>query len=1066
MSDYPSTPASAGSRATEPPPEVAGYEVFPKPIGEGSYGQVFLARDVLGNWRAVKVIYRRRFDSDGPYEREWEGLRRFQRVSLSQPSQLPILQVHRDDAAGCFWYVMELADAVEVNCPKPEVQSENGSPAEKPAGIQDQASATVDPASYRARTLAHELRQRGRLSFEECLTISLALATALEHLHRHGLVHRDIKPGNIVFVNGIPKLADIGSVTGAGTRSFVGTEGYYPPEGPGTPAADIFGLGRVMYEMMTGEDRTAFARLPAGFAQWQDHPRWQSLNEVILKAGTANLTERYHAAAELHRDLVRVQAGESLRWQRRLERRWKVAKVVIGFVAVLALGGWGLATARAWKHAERREALIREAQTLRTGERYAGWFDAAWGKLQQAAPIRIDANLRAHAASTLAGLDARDISVTTNYGAEHLAFDPEGKRLLMDGGQTKGPARLWVMGESAPQMLPVKGNGPVWFDTAGEARLLISAAKGGFRLWNPESGEAVHDFWLDQAHGNLVANGQSLVVSEDASCFAAALTNAAGEGWVGVCEMRNGRWLAQTNRLATAVALSPDNRFLAVGEDDGWGTIFALPEFKELLRFQDDRLSVLCLAFGRGARHPLAFPIGATSGRPSLLQTNPGGNVAVDEPAWLLASGGVGGDVHVREIPTGRLKTRCRSSLFHVDALLFAPDGMTLIGSGHGLHGATAWNLATGGQCLWLHANDFSTALAMTRDGRYLATGSRVGFGKQVAVRVIELASSRGIQELRGLRSMPERVVFSEDGQWLAAVAIDWEVAVWNLASNRLEHLIAAPQGTSADNASLLFSRDGRRLAIAATSWACLWDLPTKQRLAHWELPQGLTPRLWQDDAGRLFHFQFDRFVGTNGGVCRVRELVVGQPLINVSEFFRLDRRIYDVSLAGQGAAVAVAGRDSSSPFHILKIFEPLTGKELRQIPSSVPESQDSDRLNLEATGQYLCCLTETNFTSAILNWRIGKSMAGRGLVAKVDAISPQGVWLAGAQPDGRGIRLAKMADLSQTLVVGIDAAISGNSCHFSPDGRRVTWATVDGTVFVCEIETTQKRLQAEGFGW
>src|SRR5438552_16330465 len=94
---------------------------------------------------------------------------------------------------------------------------------------------------YTPRTLKLDLTRRGRLPFDECLDLALALTTALEHLHQNGLMHRDIKPANIIFVNGQPKLADIGLVVGIdATKSFVGTEGYIPPEGPTTPQADIY----------------------------------------------------------------------------------------------------------------------------------------------------------------------------------------------------------------------------------------------------------------------------------------------------------------------------------------------------------------------------------------------------------------------------------------------------------------------------------------------------------------------------------------------------------------------------------------------------------------------------------------------------------------------------------------------------------------------------------------------------------------------------------------------------------------------------------------------------------
>ena len=88
------------------------------------------------------------------------------------------------------------------------------------------------------------------------------LADALHYMHQHALTHRDIKPSNIIFVGGVCKLADIGLVAGFGERTFVGTEGFVPPEGPGTPQADIYSLGKVLYEMSSGKDRMEFPEVP------------------------------------------------------------------------------------------------------------------------------------------------------------------------------------------------------------------------------------------------------------------------------------------------------------------------------------------------------------------------------------------------------------------------------------------------------------------------------------------------------------------------------------------------------------------------------------------------------------------------------------------------------------------------------------------------------------------------------------------------------------------------------------------------------------------------------------
>src|SRR5207247_1439740 len=77
------------------------------------------------------------------------------------------------------------------------------------------------------------------------------------------------KPSNIIFVSGVPKLADIGLVTEADTTlSYVGTEGYIPPEGPGAAQADIFSLGKVLYEISTGQDRRQFPDLPPNLKEW------------------------------------------------------------------------------------------------------------------------------------------------------------------------------------------------------------------------------------------------------------------------------------------------------------------------------------------------------------------------------------------------------------------------------------------------------------------------------------------------------------------------------------------------------------------------------------------------------------------------------------------------------------------------------------------------------------------------------------------------------------------------------------------------------------------------------
>ncbi|MEO8427540.1 MAG: hypothetical protein ABI651_10560 [Verrucomicrobiota bacterium] len=85
------SPPAGASRPLRQPPAVPDYELL-LCIGHGSYGDVWLARNVFGQLRAVKFVYRSRFSDPRPFEREFEGIQRFEPISRSHPSQLAILR--------------------------------------------------------------------------------------------------------------------------------------------------------------------------------------------------------------------------------------------------------------------------------------------------------------------------------------------------------------------------------------------------------------------------------------------------------------------------------------------------------------------------------------------------------------------------------------------------------------------------------------------------------------------------------------------------------------------------------------------------------------------------------------------------------------------------------------------------------------------------------------------------------------------------------------------------------------------------------------------------------------
>src|SRR5436190_21818711 len=83
-------------------PEIPDHQLL-RCIGSGAYGEVWLARSVIGTYRAVKIVHRRTFESDRPYEREFQGMQKFEPVSRSHEGLTDILQVGRNDDAGYYY---------------------------------------------------------------------------------------------------------------------------------------------------------------------------------------------------------------------------------------------------------------------------------------------------------------------------------------------------------------------------------------------------------------------------------------------------------------------------------------------------------------------------------------------------------------------------------------------------------------------------------------------------------------------------------------------------------------------------------------------------------------------------------------------------------------------------------------------------------------------------------------------------------------------------------------------------------------------------------------------------
>ena len=269
---------------------VPDYEIVQPPFGKGAYGKVWLARNAVGQWQALKAVYRSKFEDAAPFEREFRGVEHFKPISRLHPGLLCIDFVSRIKPEGFFYYVMELGDSVAAEWEQ-------------------------NPSAYAPLDLLIFAKSRpaARIPARECVSIAIKLCDALKFLHGRGLTHRDIKPRNIILVNGEPKFADVGLVADArrpvADLTWVGTPGYMPPEPepPGTPQADIYALGMVLYVVSTGGKPTVFPELSTTLIDRKQNPDFALLSEIIFKACHYDCAIRYASASDM---LVALQALE------------------------------------------------------------------------------------------------------------------------------------------------------------------------------------------------------------------------------------------------------------------------------------------------------------------------------------------------------------------------------------------------------------------------------------------------------------------------------------------------------------------------------------------------------------------------------------------------------------------------------------------------------------------------------------------------------------------------------------------------------------------------------------
>lgn len=266
-------------------------------IGRGAYGVVYLAKDPDGASAAVKVCVRDAADRER-YERELRGAKLYRTI---QTGEGLVRMLDLGECERGFYFAMELAD--------------------------DEFGAE-EVSAYRPKTLAGIVAGEKALPLESALQLGLALADGLVTLQRHHLLHRDVKPGNVVYVHGRPVLADPGLLVEEDeATSLVGTPGYVPPENFTGAGGDVYSLGLTLKAASFGRSVEDLAMGPTLEADTGDvmFPAWW---RILNKATHPDAARRYRSAKALRNDLLSL---------RRKQRLWKKTLGLPRFVWCLVL---------------------------------------------------------------------------------------------------------------------------------------------------------------------------------------------------------------------------------------------------------------------------------------------------------------------------------------------------------------------------------------------------------------------------------------------------------------------------------------------------------------------------------------------------------------------------------------------------------------------------------------------------------------------------------------------------------------------------------------------------------
>ncbi len=856
------------------------------------------------------------------------------------------------------------------------------------------------------------------LTPRERLELFVPVCRAIQHAHQKGIIHRDVKPSNILVTlyddKPVPKVIDFGVAKAIEQRltehtlftqfgGMVGTFEYMSPEQAEMNAfgvdtrSDIYSLGVLLYELLTGTTPLERARLksaafhelvrlikeeeaprPSVRLSSSDHlpkiaaarkteperlPRLVrgELDWIVMKCLEKDRTRRYESASSLARDVEHYLADEPVEAcppsaSYRLRKAARKYRTPLQVVSVFLLLLVAGAIASTWQ-AIRATLAERKAETRKR--------------------------------------EADDAREQAEKGRDELAS------LNQDLRRTNYVAQMGL------------------------------------------AQQAWREAQMDQVREHLKAAEPQRPGDPDLSGFEWYYLRR-------LCDAST-RTLRGHSGMVTCVAYSPDGRrVVSAGMVDATFKVWDVGS-SQLIRSQSGESdSVICAAYSPDGRR-IATGGGndncvrvwdAASG--ALFLTLRGHTAVVPSVAFSpdggrLASASSDETIKLWDAETGREVRTLRGHSKGINRLAFSPDGQRLASASHD-GTIKLWGAASGtlDRTLSAHRNG-AWGVAYSPDGRRVAS-----CGSDAAVRLWDAASGQELLTLSGHRAAVHTVAYSPDGRRLASSSVDGTARLWDASSGQTLQTLSGHAGMVH---FVTFSPDGRRLASCGTEGTVkLWDIvPAQEALALRGHAGSVTSVAFSPDGRRL----------TSAGVDKTVRLWDADSGQQVQIFRGHTGRIFGLAFSSDGHRLASASEDQS-----VRLWDTDRGQQVRilrhtELVYDVAFSPDGRRL-ASGGGDGIVRLWDPD-TGQDVGVLRGHSGVIYGL-----AFGPDGRRLASAGAD-KTVRLWDVATGSEVRTLrGHTGRVAGVA--FSPDGRRLASAgSIDGTVRLWDADTGSEVLAMRG---